>query len=520
LSQEPHVLAIDLGTSGPKVALVRADGAIVAAASRTVAIHLLPDGGAEEDPNEIWSAVKEAAAEVVSRSQTPRDAILGVAVTSQYFSVVPMEKDGRPAMNLILWMDRRGVPYTQQLYGRSPDAVPTWIDVHGLIPLPSGADSLSHMLFVQHGRPEVYERTHKFVEPVDFLTWQLSGRCTANICTAFPMLLTDNRSVETPSYSEGLIERAGIDADKLPELVPVNSCVGTLLPAVAEELGLSPATRVFSGSNDTHAASVAAGTFRAGYGGFNIGTTGQVVADAGGKKTDLANDLITMPSPIPGRFNVMAENGIAGKALDHVVRNVVFASDALADHSPGGQDPFANLERVLASTPAGSRNLLCLPWLTGIGSPSADDAVRGAFLNLSLETGRAEMIRATVEGITMSLRWLLGAVERFAETEIAPLHFSGGGARSDGWAQIAADVTGRPVRQLEDAHHTGCRAAAFLAFHELGLVSLDHHDTICRVKREYTPCPENRETYDRLFEVFLKALEQNKPIFGALNRSG
>lgn len=520
MSEEAHVLAIDLGTSGPKVALVRADGEIVAASSRTISIHLLPEGGAEQDPEEILSSVEEAAAEVVARSGVARDSILGIGTTSQFSSIVPVDASGEAAMNLVLWMDRRGVPHTQKLYERSPDAVPTWIEVHGLMPLPSGADSLSHMLFVQHERPEVYARTHKFVEAMDFLSWHLTGRPTANPCTAFLMLLTDNRNLETPAYHEGLVERSGIDAEKLPELVPVNSCVGTLLPERAAELGLSPDTKVFSGTNDTQAASVAAGTFRSGHGGLNIGSTAQVLADAAGKRTDLANDLLTMPSPIRGRFNVLAENGLAGKALDHFVRDVVFARDAFADCSAGSTDPFANLERTLEATPPGSRNLLFLPWLTGTGSPGADDTVRGAFVNFSLETGRQEMIRAVVEGITFSLRWLLGAVEEFAETRLDPLHFSGGGARSDGWAQIAADVTGRPVRQLEDAHHTGSRAAAFLAFRELGLVGLDEHDKICRTKREYAPREANREVYDRLFEAFLESLKRNKPVFAALNRPG
>lgn len=520
MSEPAHILAVDLGTSGPKVALVRADGEIAATASRPVETVVLPGGGAEQDAEAIWSAVCEAMTEAVSRAAVPAQSVVGVALSSQYFSIVPIDRAGRPTMNLVLWMDSRGVPYTRPIFERHPEAVPTWIDVHGLIPMPSGSDSLSHILFVQNERPEVCERTYKMVEPMDYLAARFTGECTANLCTAFPLLLTDNRHPEEPRYDPGLIAMSGVDADKLPPLVPVGSAIGPLRPEVASRLGLLPETLVFSGINDTHAASIAAGTFRRDrggfrHGGFNIGSTGQVLADADAKQTDFTNDLVTMPSPIPGRFMVMAENGLAGKALDHFMRNVVFAHDGLGNHS--AEESFAGLEEVLAGTPAGSRGLLFLPWLTGTGSPAANDKVRGAFLNLSLETGREEMVRAVVEGITLSLCWLLEAVESFIGHELEALHFSGGAARSDGWSQIAADISGRPVRQLEDAHYAGARAAAFLAFEQLGLVGLDEVETICRTKHEYLPQPQNREIYERHFEQFLHAREQNVPVFEALN---
>jgi len=510
-----YVLSIDLGTSGPKVALVGASGEIAASAARSVQTHLIPPDGAEQEPEEIWSAIKSAVQQVVKDAGRPADQIVGVSIASQFSSIVPVGRDGQSLMNLILWMDGRGAPHARGIYQEHPGALTKWLDVHGVFPLPSGNDSLSHMLWVKQERPAIYQQTHKFLEAMDFVTARLCGSYTANACTAFMMLLTDNRQLDAVRYDDELVAMSGLDREKLPDLVPVLSCVGTVCQDVAEELGLTPRTRVFSGVNDTQAVAVGTGTFERGRGGINIGTTSQVLAHVGFKRTDVQNQIVSSPSPIPGRYVALAENGIGAKGLDHFLRNVVFASDALADHS--ADDVFGRVEEIVREAPPGSGSLLFLPWLTGSQAPSSNPKVRGGFLNLSLNTTRAHMVRAILEGVAFSLRWLLPAVERFAEQEFDELHFAGGGALSDEWSQILADVMNRPVLQLEDSRHVINRAVAFLAFERLGLVELDDFPKLCRVKRSYEPRPETRGVYDRLFEQFVASFEQNRPIFEALN---
>ncbi len=513
-----YALSIDLGTSGPKVALVSLTGEIATSAAGSVQTHLIPPDGAEQDPEEIWSAIRSAVRQVIEEAKRPAEQIVGVSVASQFSSVVPVGPDGQPTMNLILWMDGRGAPYAQEIYQKHPDALLKWLDVHGVIPLPSGNDSLSHMMWVQRERPAVYERTHRFLEPADFVTARLSGACVANACTAFMMLLTDNRDLGSLRYDDDLIAMSGVDRDKLPELVPVLSSLGPVRDEVAEDLGLAPGTPVFSGVTDTQAVAVGTGTFETSRGGINIGTTSQVLAHVGSKATDVQNEIVSTPSPIPDRYLALAENGLGAKALEHFLRNVVFATDALADHS--SEDVFGRIEEIVREAPPGSGNLLFLPWLTGSQSPSANPKVRGGFLNLSLGTTRACMVRAILEGTAFSLRWLLPAVERFASQEFDELRFAGGAALSDEWSQILADIMNRPVLQLEDGRHVINRATAFLAFERLGLAGWDDFDKVCGVKRSYEPRAQTREVYDHLHEQFIAAFEQNRPVFEALNSHG
>jgi xylulokinase len=513
-----YVLAIDLGTSGLKAALVSEQGAVSARAFRTIVTHLIPPNGAEQDPDQIWGAVSSAIHEVIGAASVPPDSIVAVAVAAQYFSIVPVGADGEAVGPLLLWQDGRGGPHSVALYSKHPTAFARWIEVHGIPPLPSGTDSLSKMLWLKAERPDIYEKTRCFLEPVDFVLARLTKRLTANICSAFSMLLTSQHDLGTLSWDEELVEMSGIDRDKLPELVPQNSVIGSIDPVAAEDLGLSPGTLIISGVNDTQAAAIATAAFRPSAGALNAGTTGQVLAGIDIKKGDLAKSLVSMPSAVSGRYMVMAENGIAARSLDHFLRSIIFAADPLADHSHG--DPFAGIDAAVESSPPGAGGLLFLPSLTGTVSPTANDDARGAFINIGLETDRVRMVRAVFEGVAFSLRGLLAAVEEFTGESYPDLRFSGGGARSDAWARIFADVIGRPIHPLADPVHASNRASALLAFQTLGIASLDDIDRFCPIRGTFEPRVAQRAIYDHQFAQFQSAYIALAPAFHSLNGPG
>ena len=515
MSTAQYILSIDLGTGGPKVALVGDDGSIAASALRPVTTEMLGPDAAEQDPEEVWDAIVSAAKQVVHEAGQPRESILGISCTSQYFSIVPIDREGLPVGKMIPWMDGRGSRQTQALYAANPQLAARWIEVTGMPPLPSGNDSLSHMLFIRDELPEVYDRAAKLVEPADYVTTRLTGVCASNACTVFAQLVTDNRNLDAVDYHEELIRIAGLDREKLPDLVRIGSPIGPIRPDLAEEIGLSSKTPVFAGVNDTHAAAIGTGVHRPGRGALNIGTTCQVLAFVGEMKTDLENWILSMPSPVAGEYMVMSECGLGGKPLEHFLTQIVFPNDALADHSM--VDPFANVEKALSATPPETSDVLYLPWLAGSVSPRANAAMRGAFLNISLDTTRTKMLRAVLEGVAFGLRWVLPEVERFVDHEFESLHFSGGGAVSAEWAQIMADTMDRPVHQLAESRFVNNRGTAFLAFDELGIASLSEVDKLCRVAHTHHPRPELRERSDRLFEQFVAAWDGNRPIFEALN---
>jgi xylulokinase len=246
-----------------------------------------------------------------------------------------------------------------------------------------------------------------------------------------------------------------------------------------------------------------------------IGTTSVLLETTDGLASDLDHEIVATPGPLPGRYVVFAENGLGGKALEHVLGSIVFASDELADHL--ARDHFERLDAALGAVPPGSGGVLFCPWLAGTLSPAADSAVRGAFLNLSLDTRRTHLVRAVVEGISHNLAWLFPYVIAFTGNEIDNVAFFGGAARSRRWAQILADIVNRPVHVLARPELAGARAAALLAFHRAGQLSEDDLVDLVETTAVYEPDAGCRAQYDTMQAQFEAAFVALRPLFHALN---
>ena len=516
-ANQPHILSIDLGTSGPKAALVGLDGTIAATAYRPVETLFLADGGAEQDGEAIWTAVKEAARAAVANGAVARSEVRGVICASQYSSVIPVDRAGRPVMNMVVWMDGRGAPkrlardYPAAGGFAGPLQQLTWLRLHGLPPLPSGVDSLAHMRWIKFARPEVYDRTHAFLEPMDYVTMRLTGRATANQCSAFTLLLVDNRRLGRTTYSDHLLRLSGIDRAKLPALLPLDAIAGEILADVAADLGLDPGTPVVSGFNDTQTGAMASLAFRGSHGGLSIGTTSVLSSHMTAKRTSIRYGILSNPSPVPETYFLMAENGLGGKAVEHVLTNLIYTEDG---------DRFANLDRAVGSVAPGSGGVLFLPWLTGAMAPKEDARMRGGFLNLSLATTRAALARAALESVAFNLRWLNRGVEKFLKRRLTHLMFYGGGAQSDQWSGILADVLGLPIHRLANPRYANALGGGLLAFERLGLLGLDDFAARATIDRVFEPRPEHAPCYDRLFEQFVAAFTATRPICRALQDRG
>lgn len=514
------MLAIDLGTSGCKGAVVSLQGRVVGASRVPVETIHLPDDGAEQDPEAVWTAVRTACRAALAHAGVAARDLRAVICTSQYSSVVPVGADGRPTMNMILWLDRRGTnDRLRRLPGSprgtdSPLRLLRWLRVHGLPPVAGGL-TLAHLRYIKNARPEVYARTATFLEPVDYVTLRLTGRAAANQCTAFMFLMTDNRRLDAGDYDARLVRYSGIARDKLPELVPLDSIVGTVLPEVARELGLSPGTPVITGLNDTQAGGMGTAAFAGGHAAISLGSTSVMITHVPRKRTDVRHAILSMPSPVPDTWFVMAENGAGGAGLDHLMDELKPPGGAPGGDGPG--DRYVRLERAVEQASPGSGGVLYLPWIGGSMAPCADGKMRGGFLNFGLATTRPEFARAVLEGIALNLRWLKAPVERFTKRRFTHFVLYGGGAASDAWSQIMADVLDTPVRQAERPQYVAAVGAGLLAFQRLGLLGFDEFASRLAIRREYEPNPANRALYEARAGQFVQAFKRTRPLFRALN---
>jgi xylulokinase len=265
-----HVLAIDMGSGSTKAAVVSSAGDVVASAIRHTTTKFMEGGAVEQDPEEWWRSVCDAAREAIAASPLPADRIIAVACTTLWAVTVPVDKDGIAIGSAISWMDTRGAKYNRAIVSGWPRVqgyglfkALKWLRYTGGAPIQSGVDGLAHILFIRNERSETYERTFKFLEPMDYLNLRLTGQFAASYATMFTYWLTDICNPNRIDYVPELLAMTGIDRGKLPDLRPVNSVLGTVKPEVAAELGLAPSTRVVMGSCDGHSVQARCATTRA-----------------------------------------------------------------------------------------------------------------------------------------------------------------------------------------------------------------------------------------------------------------
>jgi xylulokinase len=520
-SAAEYVLAIDLGSSGPKVGVVSAQGVVHGSAFRPVVTFEVADGGLEQNPEAVWRAVVEASHEALRTSGVSPVHVVAVICDSHFFSLVALGHDGQPTMNLMFWADRRGRHDNLRRYpGYRPDTLwrqYQWWRIHGIPPMKAGVDNISKLRWIKYARPEVYARTAVFLEPMDYLAYRLTGRATANACTAFPLQLTDNRTAGPVTYDDRLCRYAGIDREKLPELLPVDSIIGEILPGAAAELGLAPGTKVITGVNDTQAGAVGCGAFQGDHAGIVLGSSGVLVSHTPRKKTDVRSALFSLPSPVPNAYLVTGEGGSAGRALEHFLEAIVFGEDDFgAIHAT---DRYQRLESVLAASPPGSNGVLFLPWMSGSIAPAPDTHMRGGFLNLSLNTRRADMARAVLEGIGFLYQQMAQSASHFTGRAFSHYALYGGGALSNTWSQTMADILQAPVHRMAQPRLTNCLGLGLLAFERLGRLGFDDIARRVPADRVFDPDPALQACYAEKSAAMRLAFKQNRGLFRTLNRT-
>ncbi len=519
-----YVLAIDIGTGGPKVGLVDQEGRVASSASAAVQLFFLPDGGAEHDPAEWWSTITTCIRQVIRESGVAPAAIIAIAVTSMWSVTLPVDENGEPLMNVISWMDGRGAPYNNavvkgfpNIQGYKLSTLLKYIDIAGFPPTLKGIDALGHMLFIKHARPDIYKRTYKFFEPMDYINMRLTGKFAATQNTVLPMMMVDNRRLDMQEYDPWLLKMGGIDREKLPDLLPIDGILGPITASIASELGLAPGTVVICGVNDNSSSAIGAGSIADSEPAAVMGTSGYLAAHVHHKKTDLNSSMATMPSAIKGRYLFWGELTNNGKVLDAYLKNLVFAQDGF-DTGGVPTDMYERASQLALQAPPGSEGVLFLPWFNGTLSPGEDQYMRGGFLNLSHKTSRAHMTRAVFEGLSMNWRWLRGPSEKMIGRPIQYWRLTGGGALSDVWSQIMADVIGIPMHRQADPRNNNVVGVALLAFNRLGLIKLEDIPNMIKFDRIFEPDPSKRAIYDRMFAQFMASKDKIRPIFHALNK--
>ncbi len=536
-TQKKYILAIDHGTGGPKSAIVSTEGEVIDWAFEEVPLHVYKGGGVEQDPNDWWNAILNTSKKVINSGKVTVENIVGICNTSQWSGTVPVDKEGNHLMNAIIWMDTRGAPYAKNLHrgllkfsGYNIRKALIWLKRSGGAPTLSGKDPIAHMLWIKHEHPDIYDRTYNFLEPQDYINFKLTGKFASSYSTINLNWLTDIRDIDNVKYSNKLIKMAKLDKNKLPaELVNSTDVLGSITSEVADRLGLEKDTKVVAGAADIPAAAIGSGAVRDYETHIYVGTSDWVICHFPFKKQDMFHNIGSVVSGIPGRYMIVNEQEIAGGTLSFLRDKILYHKDELLKEEVV-PDVYKIFDRIVEKVPAGSNNLIFTPWLIGERCPIDDHTIRAGLYNISLEMSREHLIRAIFEGVAYNVKWAFTYVEKlvrkFVKKEkmkkndviIPEVRIIGGGAQSDIWCQIFADVLNRTVKQVKDPIQANARGAAYIASVGLGYIKWDEIQQCCEISNIFTPNPENRQIYDNLFKEYINIYDIMKKTYKRLNK--
>lgn len=521
---EKYILAHDLGTSGNKAILISVHGKIKARVKEDYEIYFPQPGYAEQNPREWWTAICRATRRLLKESQVTPEDVVGITLSSQMQTLVPVGSNGEPLTNAMTWLDVRSAEIMHRklwtpprFMGYNIPKLLQFLNITGGCPGHTGKDQIGKILWIKEYLPDVFRQTAKFVDVKDFAIHEMTGEFVSSVDLATLWWLLDSRKNRN-QWSARLCKLAGISPDQLSEVKESGAIAGYLTNKAAESMGLNAGTPIIAGAGDIPAAALGSGAISEGELHVRIGTSGGVGGHFRKRKIDVAHYAGCIGSANPNEYYLgLAEQDTAGVCLEWIKDNIIYHEVQLKDENEG-LEIYQIFDHLATEAPAGAEGLIFTPWIYGERCPLDDDTVRASLFNLGLNHTKYHIIRAVFEGIAFNLRWAMETLENLY-SPVSELRMVGGGAKSDIWCQIMADVTNRVIHQTADPHLVAAKGVALLASKTLGYIkSFEAIKDYIQVKNSYEPNPENRKLYDRHFKEFKNIYKQNKKWFRRMNR--
>jgi xylulokinase len=494
---EQLLLGIDLGTSRVKVCAFRNDGSLVASEQSEYSTVFHDRVCVEQDADQWWK-VTAAAIQQVARNIGGRGEIVGISVSSQSPTLLPVDRNGVPIRRAIIWMDSRaGEEFrhvTEELIG-----IERYKRILGTVP--ESYYILPKLYWYKNHEPENYNRTYKILQTNGYIAFKLTGEYSIDEMHAISVQGMD---IKTKQWSEEISNLVNIPFKRLfPPIYKCYEVIGTVSRQAAMETTLKQGIPVVAGATDTMAAYLGFGKMGAGAMAEMTGTSTLLFFTTGKQLTD-AGPLLMKPSPIQKNETILvAPVNATGASVNWFSH--VFWQKAEGQCEGQRKVPWDVLNEDAALAEAGSGGVFYFPYLLGERAPLWNTHARGMFIGLSGGTDRGDMIRAVYEGTSYALRQNVEKAEALG-IRTDTVWSAGGGTKSDIWLKIKSSVLNKRLLVLDDGNLD--RAAfgdALLAGYGIGLF----HDinqvvkNMIKVKKEVNPIPEWTERYDQLYPYFL-----------------
>lgn len=532
MKKSAFVLAYDIGTTGVKTCLFEISDNITLLADEMEGypLHVYSDGGAEQVPADWWQAIRNTTSRLMNGTHVKPEEISGISFCSQMQGLVLVDREGEPVRNAMSYMDQRakkqlkeGIAHGPQIAGANVVKLLKYLQITGAV-ASSVKDPVWKYKWVEENEPEIFERVYKWLDVKEYIISKMTGEFVMTRDSAFAALLYDIRDGKR-GWSKPICDMLGVNIAHLPKIINSYDRAGELTASAAAELGLKEGTAVFGGGGDASLIGVGAGSTEKGDTHMYSGTSGWVSTVVDKSIVDTSAMIAAIVGAHDGYYNYFAELETAGKCLewvkDHLALDEIGIFLEKVDITLSKENLYSSLydylSEVVSKIPAGSGGVIFTPWLHGNRCPFEDPNARGMFFNISLETGKTELIRAVIEGVCFHLRWFLESQEKKVSTSNT-IRFVGGGALSEVTCQILSDIIGRPVETVESPQNVGSVGAAAVMAVGLGIIKdLHQAKALIPAKKTFVPNAENKAVYDKNFEVFKKLYRSNKDNFAALN---
>lgn len=487
-------IGVDLGTSAVKLLLMDEDGKILNIVSRTYPIAFPHPGWSEQNP-EDWLRQTVAGIRELT-ADCDRSRIAGIGCGGQMHGLVALDRDDRVLRPAILWNDGRTAEetaYLNTVVGK--EKLSAWT-----ANIAFAGFTAPKLLWMRRNEPELFARINKIMLPKDYLNYKFTGVHCTDVSDASGMLLLD---VEHRRWSREMLDVCGVREEQMPRVFESYETVGTLRPEMAAELGLRETVRVCAGAGDNAAAAVGTATVGDGRCNISLGTSGTIFISSRKFGVDPHNALHAF-AHADGRYHLM------GCMLSAASCNKWWMEDVLST------EDYAGEQAAVLNSRLGRGHVFFLPYLMGERSPHNDPAARGTFIGLTMDTSRADMTQAVLEGVAFGMRDSL-EVARSLGLDIRRSKLCGGGAKSPLWRKIFANVLNLELDTVETQEGPGYGGAILAAVACGAFPSVEAAaDALVRVTDTICPDPDIAARYEARYQKFREIYPAVRELFPKL----
>lgn len=482
-----YVSALDLGTTGCRTYVFDLAGTVISWDYNEWQSFYPKPSWVEQDANAWWNSIKSTINSALEKSGIDIAEIVSVSVTNQRETIVPVDKEGNPLHNAIVWQDRRTtnqVEYIKKKVGEDKIYNTTGLTIDPYF-------SATKILWFKENKPEIYRKTHKFLLVSDFIINKLTGKFITDFSNASRTMLFDINNLR---YSEDIASELQIDLDKMPDPVESGVDIGEI---TTDDTAFDKKTLVVTGAGDQQAAALGVGVIGPGDIKCTTGTGSFILAYLSEPKFDPDKRVLCSCHAIPGSWVQEASVFTTGAVLRWFRDEVGHLEKQKAEEE--GLDPYDLMTKIAKDSTPGANGLLLIPHLVGAGAPHWNPHGKGVLFGLSLGHQRKDLYRSILEGVAFEVK---KNIEVFKQIGIEPeeLKLTGGGSRSNLWNQIMADVLNVScVRNvIEEATSLG---AAILAASGAGVFPdiSEAAENLCKIDQRYVPKERNNKIYEKLY---------------------